>query len=128
MVDPKAAAVDAMIQSWDHLQTYAFPPFGLIQRVLSKVRSSRNLEVTLVASFWLLCPWFPDLLDLLVDVPVLLPQRRDLLHQPHFHQYHWSLRTLELTGFRITSDLRTTLASLQEWLANLLSPEGRPLV
>ena len=128
MVDPKAAAVDAMIQSWDHLQTYAFPPFGLIQRVLSKVRSSRNLEVTLVASFWLLRPWFLDLLDLLVDVPVLLPQRRDLLHQPHFHQYHRSLRTLELTGFRITSDPRTTSASLQEWLANLPSPEGRPLV
>ena len=26
MLDPQAAAVDAMIQSWDHLQAYAFPP------------------------------------------------------------------------------------------------------
>ena len=128
MADPQAAAVDAMIQSWDHLQAYAFPPFGLIQRVLSKVRGSHNLELTLVAPFWPLRPWFPDLLDLLVDVPVLLPQCRDLLRQPHFHQYHQSLCALGLTGFRIASDPLTTSASLREWLANLPSPEGLPRV
>ena len=111
MADPQATAVDAMIQSWDHVQAYAFPPFGLIQRVLSIVRGSRNLEVTLVAPFWPLSPWFLDLLDL-VDVPVLLPKRRDLLRQPHFHQYHRSLRALRLTGFCIASDLRDTSASL----------------
>ena len=66
----------------------------------------RNLELTLVAPFWPLRPWFPDLLDLLVDVPVLLPQRQDLLRQPHFHQSHRSLLALGLTGFRIASDLR----------------------
>ena len=37
MAGPQAAAVDALIQSWDHLQAYAFPPFSFIQRVLSKV-------------------------------------------------------------------------------------------
>ena len=121
MVDPQEAAVDALILSWDYLQAYAFPPFGLIQRVLSKVRGSYNLELTLVAPFWPLQPWFPDLLDLLVEVPVLLLQRRDLLRQPHFHQYHRSLCALGLTGFRIASDPRATSASLQEWLANLPS-------
>ena len=128
MADPQAAAVDALIQSWDHLQAYAFPPFSLIQRVLSKVRGSHNLELTLVAPFLPLRPLFPDLLDLLVEVPVFLPQRRDLLRQPNFHQYHWSLRALGLTGFRIASDPRATLASLREWLTNLPSPEGLPLV
>ena len=92
MADPQAAAVDALIQPWDHLQAYAFPPFSLIQRVLTKVRGSLNLEMTLVAPFWPPRPWFPDLLDLLVEVPVLLPHRRDLLRQPHFHQFHGNLR------------------------------------
>ena len=35
-----------MLQPWDNLQACAFPPFGLIPQVLSKVRLSRNLEVT----------------------------------------------------------------------------------
>ena len=66
VADYQAAGIDAMLQSWGHLQAYAFPPFGFIQRVLTKVRQSRNLEVTLVAPFWPLKPWFPDLLELLV--------------------------------------------------------------
>ena len=56
MADPQAAAADALIQPWDHLQAYAFPPFSLTQKVLTKVRSSHNLELTLVAPFWPLRP------------------------------------------------------------------------
>ena len=125
MADPQAAAVDALVQSWDSLQ--AFPPFSLLQRVLSKVRGSHNLELILVAPFWPLRPWFADLLDLLVEVPVLLPLRWDLLHQPHFHQFHRNLRALGLTGYLIASDLRAISASLQEWFVNLPSPGTLPL-
>ena len=84
-----------MLQRWDHLQAYVFPPFGLIPRLLSKVRLSRDLEVTLVAPFWPLKPWFPDLLELLLEVPLLLPMWRDLLKQPHFHHYHLNLPALQ---------------------------------
>ena len=126
MADPQAAGIDAMLQSWDHLQAYAFPPFGFIQHFLTKVCRSRNLEVTLVAPFWPLRPWFPDLLELLVEVPVLLPQRKDLLRQPHFHHYHQNLRALDLTGFRIASAPRAISASLCEWLANLPSAADLP--
>ena len=38
-----------------------------------------------MAPYWPQRPWFPDLLDLVVDGPVALPQSRDLLRQPHFH-------------------------------------------
>ena len=132
MADPQAAAVDALVQSWDNLQSYAFPPLSLLQRVLSKVRGSHNLELTLVAPFWPLRPWFADLLDLLVEVPVLLPLRRDLLRrdllrQPHFHQFHGNLRALGLTGYRIASNPHVISASLQEWLVNLPSPGAFPL-
>ena len=46
MANRQAAGIEAMLQSWDHLQAYAFPPFGFIQRVLTKVRQSRNLKLT----------------------------------------------------------------------------------
>ena len=104
MADPQSVGTDAVMQSWDGLQAYAFPPFGLLHRVLSKVRQSGGLEFTLVAPFWLQQPWFPNLLELLVAVPVLLPQRRDLLRQPHIHRFHQNLHVLRLTAFRISSD------------------------
>ena len=52
VTDPQSAGTDAMMQSWDGLQAYASPPFGLLHHVLSKVRQSRGLELTLVAPFW----------------------------------------------------------------------------
>ena len=113
------AGVDAMLQPWDHLQAYAFPPFGLIPRLLAKVRQFRGLELTLVAPFWPLKPWFPELLELLVEVPFRLQSRRDLLRQPHFLHFHRNLRALQLTGFRIVSDPRGPSDSLLQWLTNL---------
>ena len=83
--DPRAAGTDALLQPWDDLQAYAFPPIAIIRRVLLKLRSSKNCELTLIAPFWPQRDWFPDLLELLSDVPVTLSSRRDLLRQPHFH-------------------------------------------
>ena len=119
VADPQAAGTDAMLQPWDHLHAYAFPPFGLLPRLLAKVCLSRGLEMTLVAPFWPLKPWFPDLLELLVEVPVLLPLRKDLLKQPHFHHFHLNLPALRLTSYRIASDPPFISASLCKWLANL---------
>ena len=42
MVDPQLTDTDAMLQSWDGIQAYAFPPFGLLSRVLAKIRRSRG--------------------------------------------------------------------------------------
>ena len=123
MADPQSASTDAMMQSWDDLQVYDLPPFGLLHRVLSKVRQSRGLELTLVALFWPQHPWFPDLL---VAVPVFLPQWRDLLRQPHFHRFHQNLRVLRLTAFSISSDLQEPLDSLRRWLVSLPAAGGLP--
>ena len=119
MVDPQSAGTYAMLQNWDGLQAYAFPPFSLISRVLAKVWQSRGLELTLVAPFWPQHPWFPDLLELLVAVPFSLPRRRDLLRQPHFHHYHQNLPVLQLTVWRISSDRHAMPDSLRRWLVSL---------
>ena len=79
---------------------------SLLQRIIAKVRQSRGLELTLVAPFWPQHPWFPDLLELLVAVPVFLPRRKDLLRQPHFHCFHQNLLRASadwLTAYRISS-------------------------
>ena len=122
--DPQSAGTDAMLQSWDGLQAYAFPPFGLIHRVLAKVRQSRGLELTLVAPFWPQHSWFPDLLELLVEVPLRLSGRRDLLRQPHFHRFHQNLPVLQLTAFRISDAPPSPSVSLRQWLASLPTVVG----
>ena len=128
MADPQSAGMDAMMQLWDGMPAYAFPPSGLLHHVLSKVRQSRGLELTLVAPFWPQHPWSPDLLELLVAVLVFLPQRRDLLRQPHFHRFHQNLHMLRLTAFPISSDLQEPSDSLRRWLINLPAAGSIPPV
>ena len=43
--DPRAAGTDALLQSWDDLQAYAFPPIAIIRRVLLKLRVLEELRV-----------------------------------------------------------------------------------
>ena len=114
MVDPQSAGrCPAPAVGW---------PAGLCVpslRVVAKIRQSRGLELTLVAPFWAQHPWFPDLLELLVEIPFFLPRRRDLLKQPHFHHYHQNLPVLELTAYRLSSDPHATSDSLRRWLVSL---------
>ena len=119
--EPRAAGVDAFLQPWDNLQAYAFPPIAIIRRVLLKLRTSHHCDLTLIAPFWPQREWFPDLLELLSDIPIELPKRRDLLRQPHFHRFHENLPMLRLTAWRLSSDSPVRQASLKQWLANLPS-------
>ena len=124
--DSRAAGTDAFLQPWDNLQAYAFPPITIIRRVLVKLRSSRNCELTLIAPFWPQREWFPDLLELLSNVPITLSSRKDLLRQPHFHRFHQNLPMLQLTAWRLSSDSPVRPASLLRWLDNLSSVEDSP--
>ena len=103
--DPMAAGTNAMLQSWDSLQAYAFPPFAMISQVLAKVRASQGLELTLIAPFWPQHPWFPELLELLILPPLPLPSRWDLLRQPHVRRFYQNLSMLRLHAWRLLGDL-----------------------
>ena len=46
VLDPMAVGTDAMLQSWDHLMAYAFPPFSLILQVLVKLWGSQGVSPT----------------------------------------------------------------------------------
>ena len=102
--DLNALGTDALLQNWNGWQAYAFPPWSLIPAVLKKLRSSSGVLLTIVAPYWPQRPWFPDLLDLVVDGPVALPQSRDLLRQPHFHRFHLGVSRLCLHAWRLSSD------------------------
>ena len=73
--DSRAAGMDALLQPWDNLQAYAFPPIAIIRRALVKLRSSRNCELTLIAPFWPQREW-------LSDVPITLKSKRSAKTAP----------------------------------------------
>ena len=50
--DPNVLGTDALLQSWDGWQAYAFPPWLLIPTVLKKIRSSSGVLLTIIAPLW----------------------------------------------------------------------------
>ncbi len=79
--DPEALAVDAFQQNWAHTFPYAFPPFNQIGRTLAKVRKQRS-KMIIVTPTWQTQPYYPTLLQMAIQRPLLLPQDRDLLQDP----------------------------------------------
>ena len=77
--DPLSEAVDAFSLQWSKVKGYAFPPFCLLGRCLGQVLRQQVPQLVLVAPVWKTQPWYPLLLDLLIDPPVLLPQIPNLL-------------------------------------------------
>ena len=105
MADPLAVDVDVMSMSWRGMYAYAFPPFVMLGRVLKKVLKDHPCEMILVAPKWPNQSWYARLLELLVDSPLVLSLREDLLFQPHNHQRHRSLPAVCLHAWRLSSDL-----------------------
>ena len=100
--DPRAWAVDALLQQWDGLWLYAFPPLALIRQVLAKLRSSVRTSMILVAPLWPQQGWFPDLLQLATDHR-RLPSWPSLLRQPLSGRAHGSVSGLALHAWRRSS-------------------------
>ena len=102
--DPNALGTDALLQNWNGWQAYAFPPWSQIPAVIKTLRLSSGVLLTIIAPYLPQRPWFPELLDLVVDGPVPLPLSRDLLRQPHFHRHHLGVSGLSLHAWRLSSD------------------------
>ena len=58
-----------------------FPPFSLISRVLQKIQQEK-VQGTIIVPKWPTQTWWPVLMRMLVDNPVLPPKRKKLLFLP----------------------------------------------
>ena len=76
--EPGAWAINAFSICWTNLIFYAFSPFSILGRVLAKVQQVRATGI-LVAPFWSTQPWFPQLLEMLIEHPLKLKPGKDLL-------------------------------------------------
>ena len=80
---------------------------------LSQIQSQHVTHIVLVAPVWPAQPWYPHLLDLCVDFPLLLPVQADLLTQGD--RTH-PLNQLLLAGWLLSTDInkRQTFLSKAE--------------
>ena len=82
---------------WSKWTCLIHPPVVLMPRVLRKIKEDQATAV-LLAPNWTGQPWFPDLIQMLVDRPLLLPQRQSLLFLPFQPTaYHPLWKSLHLT-------------------------------
>ena len=81
--NPEAIATNAFTVPWSGHLSYAFPPFSQIMKCLKKIQTDKA-KVLFVAPVWRLRPWFPVLLSMLYDHPLLLPNVLDLLILPSY--------------------------------------------
>jgi hypothetical protein len=83
--DPLAAGTDAFLWPWKK-RCYAFPPFCMIGRCLMKVQKEKT-DLVLIAPAWQGQHWYPILLNLLIEEPILLPMNMETLQsqtqEPH---------------------------------------------
>ncbi|KAK6170548.1 hypothetical protein SNE40_018919 [Patella caerulea] len=86
--DPYCLACDAFTISWNNYYPYIFAPFSLIPRILNKLVLDKIAMAIMVVPAWSTQVWYPLLLSLLVDYPLLLPKRRDLLRLVHSGALH----------------------------------------
>ena len=79
--DPEAIATDAFLSDWSKWRSWIYPPVILLPRILNKINADPATALIL-APHWPGQPWFPQLLEMLVDYPRLLPQRPHLISLP----------------------------------------------
>ena len=70
--------MDSFTVSWHSLKFYAFPPFSIISRTLKKIKAEKA-EGILVVPYWPNQVWFPVLFKMLIDIPILITSRKNLL-------------------------------------------------
>ena len=110
--DPEAEAINAFTISWRPNLFYAFPPFSIIPLVLQKIREEKSTGLVVVPK-WPAQPWWPYLMRMVIQIPVVLPNTENTIYMPSkpdvIHPFypkltllcHISGDPLKIEGFRM---------------------------
>ena len=117
--DPSAVHTDAFTLDWATFRGYAFSPFSVIGRCLQLVQSQRVEHLVIVTPVWPTQTWYPLLLTLSIDFPILLPVQKDLLSRkgrnpplPQLQLAGWLLSTVATKREDFLAKLETSSSQL----------------
>ena len=97
----EASFIDAFTICWSEFYFYAFPPFAMILRALSKIKKEKAYGI-IIAPRWKTHPWFPLFLRLAVDKPLIFRPNNNLLLSPCRTKIHPRAKHLCLIANRIS--------------------------
>ena len=66
--------MDAFTISWKDLHPYLFPPFTIIPRILSKIKTDTVDKAIIIVPLWPSQLWFPLLISLIVSCQITTTQ------------------------------------------------------
>ena len=102
-------------------------PSASSAKCLSKLKTEQS-GILLIAPVWPGQPWYPTLLETLVDYPILLPMLPDLLTDP-FNQQHplLSAKVLQLAAWKVSGNvsMQEEFRSKLQSSSQLLGAKGR---
>ena len=113
--DRLAWQVDALSLRWEDLDAYAFPPTALLGQVVSKLLDHGCRRLILIAPGWPNMPWFWDLVNMSVQIPLSLPKVKNLLTQPFNQCPHRDLFNLNLHVWLLEPQPFNRQDSLTKW-------------
>lgn len=103
--DPEALAIDAFTVNWHPLGLFwAFPPFALILKALKKIVVDRATGIIIVP-YWTSQPWFPLLMSLLIEKPLIFKPSPNLLLSPCRSIQHPLAGKLSLMAGKLSGNL-----------------------
>lgn len=115
MIQPDAFALNAFSLNWGRFKGYAFPPFALIARCLAKLRKEKA-ELVLVCPLWFSQPWFPLLLNMACDTPLIFRFRPDLLVSCSGAPHPLTINnSLILSAWKLSGDVSSGKAFRRTW-------------
>ena len=71
--------------------------------VLGKIMAHPSAIVLLIALFWPSQVWFKGLTEMMVDFPIRLPVRDNLLSHPQSHEFYPNPGSLHLTAWLLSA-------------------------
>jgi hypothetical protein len=102
--DPDAVVIDAFSIPWSNEYYYMFPPFSLITRCVQKIINDQS-ECLIILPLWPTQIWYPLVMELLIQRPVMLPRKRKLLSIPQTDKIHPLQNQMRLIACRLSGEI-----------------------
>ena len=107
--------MDALGQSWEDLDPYAFPPAAILGKVVEKLQKYPCNRIIRIASGWPNMPWFWDLVAMSSQIPLCLPSLPNLVTQPFNQNLHRNLSNLNLHAWLLEPQQSRSRDLLRQW-------------
>lgn len=100
--DPRSEFVNAFTMDWGKFDfIYIFSPFSLLNRCIRKIKTDKASGL-IVAPYWPTQVWFPALMEILTDNPIVINRKKKILTLPHLDRQHPLGKKLTLLACRVS--------------------------